>query len=118
LEIASNAPADQSERYLAAANEFRVPYWDWAQGTKTGPFPAFLTTETISVIDTDGTQAEIHNPLYSYKFKTIPDNFDKKVSDPSVSESAYANEQNSGATSTKQSAGRLATTHGQHPNHG
>ncbi|KAF1830624.1 Di-copper centre-containing protein, partial [Decorospora gaudefroyi] len=77
-EIAVRAPADQVERYLAAANEFRMPYWDWAQGVAIGTVPEFFLTPTLTIDDTDGSEITIYNPLYSYKFKPIPDGFDGK----------------------------------------
>jgi tyrosinase len=77
--IAARAPPDQLERYLAAANEFRMPYWDWAQGTTTGPVPDFFMTPTLTVTDIDQSQVLIYNPLYSYRFKPIPEQFDEKV---------------------------------------
>ncbi|KAE8841312.1 hypothetical protein HRS9122_05438 [Pyrenophora teres f. teres] len=77
-DIATQAPADQVERYLAAANEFRIPYWDWAQGITSGPVPDSFTTSMLTVINTDGVSTPISNPLYSYQFKPIPDGFDDK----------------------------------------
>ncbi|KAF1937431.1 tyrosinase [Clathrospora elynae] len=78
INIANHAPSDRIERYLTAANEFRLPYWDWAQGTSLGPVPDFFMSPTITVTETDDTQTDIYNPLYSYKFKPVPDGFDEK----------------------------------------
>ncbi|KAI4688971.1 hypothetical protein J4E81_007688 [Alternaria sp. BMP 2799] len=77
-DIAKKAPADQIERYLKAANEFRIPYWDWAQGNTIGPVPDFFTAPEIAVTDTDGSLTVVSNPLYSYKFNPIPAGFDQK----------------------------------------
>ncbi|KAI4915846.1 hypothetical protein J4E90_004292 [Alternaria incomplexa] len=77
-DIAKKAPADQIERYLKAANEFRIPYWDWAQGNTIGPVPDFFTAPEIAVTDTDGSLTVVSNPLYSYKFNPIPAGFDHK----------------------------------------
>ena len=83
LDIAWTAPADQIERYLFAADTFRMPYWDWAQGDKLGPVPDAFLTRKINVMDTDGTETSIRNPLYSYKFHEVPSKgFDGKVSNP------------------------------------
>lgn len=80
VKIASQAPADQLERYNAAAESFRMPYWDWALGEKGGPVPDFFTTETITVKKTDGTEESIFNPLYTYSFHPLnPADFDEKV---------------------------------------
>jgi tyrosinase len=80
-DIAAKAPADQIERYLKAANEFRIPYWDWAQGTNTGPVPEFFTVPELAVTNTDGSLTVVSNPLYSYKFDPIPEGFVAKVND-------------------------------------
>ncbi|RMZ66918.1 tyrosinase [Pyrenophora seminiperda CCB06] len=77
-DIAMQAPADQMERYLAAANEFRIPYWDWAQGITTGPIPDMFTTPVITITNTDGVSMSLSNPLYSYQFKPVPEGFDDK----------------------------------------
>ncbi|CAO2656503.1 Nn.00g053060.m01.CDS01 [Neocucurbitaria sp. VM-36] len=81
-EIASRATPDQLERYNAAAKSFRMPYWDWAQGEKGGPVPDFFTTETITVNMTDGSEALIWNPFYTYYFHPlIPEDFEGKWSE-------------------------------------
>jgi len=79
-DIALQAPADQLEQYLSAADEFRIPYWDWAQGTIIGPVPEFFITPTLTLTNIDGVSMPISNPLYSYRFRPIPDGFDDKVS--------------------------------------
>ncbi|USP76847.1 uncharacterized protein yc1106_04121 [Curvularia clavata] len=77
-DIAANAPPDQIKRYLAAANEFRMPYWDWAQGTKTGPAPDIFLSPTIMVRDTSGVSKGLDNPLFSYQFHPLPQGFEGK----------------------------------------
>ncbi|KAH7061712.1 hypothetical protein BKA63DRAFT_573421 [Paraphoma chrysanthemicola] len=75
--FAERAPEDQLERYRSAANEFRMPYWDWAKGDSG--VPDFFTWEYISVTRPDGTSDNIWNPLYTYYFHpVIPDDFDSK----------------------------------------
>ncbi|KAF2466428.1 Di-copper centre-containing protein [Lindgomyces ingoldianus] len=63
-------------RYLAAAKDFRLPYWDWAARITRGTsaFPAAVSSSTIKVIDVDGVEKPINNPLYSFRFndKAIP----------------------------------------------
>jgi tyrosinase len=70
----------RSKYYLTAANEFRIPYWDWAQGTTAGPVPDIFTAPYLTIIDTDRTPVVISNPLYSYTFDPVPEGFDMKVS--------------------------------------
>lgn len=77
-DIAANAPADQSQRYLTAAREFRIPYWDWAQGTKLGPVPDVFLSPTITITDTTGVPVLMNNPLFSYKFHPLPTGFHGK----------------------------------------
>ncbi|RAR06516.1 Di-copper centre-containing protein [Stemphylium lycopersici] len=76
--IATKAPADQLKRFLTAADEFRIPYWDWAQGTRNGPVPDIFVTSTTMVRDTAGMPVVLSNPLYSYKFQPLPEGFDGK----------------------------------------
>jgi hypothetical protein len=79
-EIALGAPADQVDRYSSAADSFRIPYWDWAQGKAGGGVPAFFTDPSIVVSTPDGTEREMSNPLYAYRFRPlIPGDFTGKV---------------------------------------
>jgi tyrosinase len=78
--FADTAPPDQASRYEAAANSFRMPYWDWARGEDT--IPEFFTTQRIDVIRPNGTHESLWNPLYSYYFHPVTsDVFDSKVQD-------------------------------------
>ncbi|XP_014554784.1 hypothetical protein COCVIDRAFT_39395 [Bipolaris victoriae FI3] len=77
-DIAANAPAYQSQRYLTAAREFRIPYWDWAQGTKLGPVPDVFLSPTITITDLRGELLVMDNPLFSYKFHPLPTGFHGK----------------------------------------
>ncbi|KAH7068549.1 hypothetical protein FB567DRAFT_615332 [Paraphoma chrysanthemicola] len=75
--FAERASEGQLERYRSAANQFRMPYWDWAKGE--GGVPDFFTWEYISVTRPDGTSDNMWNPLYAYYFHpVIPDDFDSK----------------------------------------
>ncbi|KAF2147416.1 uncharacterized protein K452DRAFT_323522 [Aplosporella prunicola CBS 121167] len=62
-------PGPDRDRYVAAAQTFRAPYWDWAIYPPSGQnnTPPFMTDETIKVVRPNGS-AEIPNPLYSYTF--------------------------------------------------
>ncbi|KAK2002831.1 Di-copper centre-containing protein [Colletotrichum falcatum] len=76
--IASWFP-DSTERvfYQAAADDFRIPYWDWATPPPLGE------TTYLSEFEEPGIQVNgpkgwqfIANPLYSYKFRPLdPDVF-------------------------------------------
>lgn len=63
---------DDRNRYVEAAKNLRVPYWDWAKKPSNGQSAVpdvFLATQ-ITVNMPDGEQT-IDNPLYSYKFHPI-----------------------------------------------
>lgn len=63
-------------RYIAAANDFQMPYWDWATkiSGQASAFPTVISSQTASVVDVDGVPKAINNPLYSFQFsdKKIP----------------------------------------------
>ncbi|ORY14554.1 hypothetical protein BCR34DRAFT_599107 [Clohesyomyces aquaticus] len=75
-QIAALFPEDLRERYISAAENFRIPYWDWALGA-SDTVPDVFVTPTISVVGTDGLPQTIPNPLYRYEFHpVIPGDFD------------------------------------------
>jgi hypothetical protein len=77
---ADGAPPDQAARYAAAADSFRMPYWDWARGENVGTVPDFFTTQMINVVHTNGFNETIWNPLYSFYFHPLtPEGFNDKV---------------------------------------
>jgi hypothetical protein len=81
--IAMIAPADQVDRYITAADSFRMPYWDWARGKAGGGVPEFFTEPFVTVANLNGTTEEIRNPLYAYGFRPlIPRDFAGKVRSP------------------------------------
>ena len=64
---------NETERtiYQAAARDWRMPYWEWAQRPSDGG-PVYLDDfgqEMITVYGPNGWQ-QISNPLYSYHFTT------------------------------------------------
>lgn len=63
------------DRYVAAAKDFRMPYWDWAAVLPAGTsvFPTSLSTKTINVVTptSGGKPTPIDNPLYSFKFHPL-----------------------------------------------
>jgi tyrosinase len=73
-QIAALWPAGPDrDRYVAAAVNFRIPYWDWAATPVTGQsiYPAAVSGPPgISVAGPVGTQT-IANPLFSYSFKPL-----------------------------------------------
>jgi len=79
-EIVLGAPSKEVERYAAAADAFRLPYWDWGLGGADGVVPDFFMSKTILVVELNGRETVMKNPLYSYEFHPlVPDDFDEKV---------------------------------------
>ncbi|KAF2847615.1 Di-copper centre-containing protein [Plenodomus tracheiphilus IPT5] len=77
--IASTAPLNRVERYEAAAHSFRMPYWDWGLGGTAADVPDFFVNETIPLVELDGSETVMANPLHSYKFNPlVPEDFDDK----------------------------------------
>jgi tyrosinase len=69
IDVANEWPAGPDrDRYVAAAQNLRLPYLDWAKPPASGDtIPTVLTANTTAVITPNGSQT-IHNPLYSYQF--------------------------------------------------
>jgi Common central domain of tyrosinase len=65
--IAQQFQGDDAARYQAAAEEVRLPYWDWASTSTQSRIPASVKQSSISVNAPTG-QATIPNPLFSYRF--------------------------------------------------
>lgn len=66
--IASEFHGADKAKYSKAAEQVRIPYWDFA---KEGPLPPILTTPVINVTKPGTKKAkiqEIPNPLYQYNF--------------------------------------------------
>lgn len=73
---ATEYPESQGRaRYVAAAKDFRMPYWDWAAvlpaGTKV--FPTSLSSKTLNLVTptSGGKPTPVDNPLYSFKFHPV-----------------------------------------------
>ncbi|KAH7128377.1 tyrosinase precursor [Dendryphion nanum] len=78
--IANTFPSNLRAGYVAAAKNFRMPYWDWALRitgdgrNQISAFPTALSSSSLTVVDVDGVSKPISNPLYSFRFddKKIP----------------------------------------------
>ena len=84
-DIAQKFPSNVRDRYVQAAKDIRLPYFDWAARLTPGTsaFPNVMTLQRITVIDQDGARKSIDNPLYSFSFaavKPAPGDFDSGVS--------------------------------------
>ncbi|KAK0624826.1 hypothetical protein B0T17DRAFT_531175 [Bombardia bombarda] len=72
--VAKKFPAGAvRDRYVAAAKDFRAPYFDWASQPPAGSsaFPSILTSSTIRVTDVDGATKSVTNPLYRFSFHPV-----------------------------------------------
>ncbi|KAK6532025.1 hypothetical protein TWF694_003188 [Orbilia ellipsospora] len=66
--IAKAYPAGSSDstKYLAAAANFRIPYWDWASSPT---LPDLIGSQpTVTVQDPTKGSTNIPNPLFAYKY--------------------------------------------------
>ena len=68
--VAEQFTGEDYNRYMAAAQNLRIPFWDWASLPAEGenPFPQMFTDDEVSVNSPNG-QMNIPNPLKGYNFK-------------------------------------------------
>lgn len=73
----------ERSRYVAAAQRFRIPYWDWAVLPTVGEsvYPASVQSPSVDINGPAGLQT-IANPLYSYSFHPLNTT---EISTPQVS---------------------------------
>jgi tyrosinase len=62
--------ADQSQ-WVAAAQQWRLPYWDFAvkQSYLNPPnygVPEIFSQNTVTILDFNGSQINVQNPLWSF----------------------------------------------------
>ena len=66
---------DGEARYQKAAQDFRMPYWDWTLEPTNGEsyLPASLGNRDINVVKpgSQGKTVLMKNPLYEYRFKAL-----------------------------------------------
>ncbi|SPN96684.1 related to Tyrosinase [Cephalotrichum gorgonifer] len=75
-EEAAKFPPELRSRYTEAAKLVRLPYFDWAVRVRLGAdsLPPSIASQTIRVVDTDGKQKSIDNPLYSFNISQVRPN--------------------------------------------
>jgi hypothetical protein len=64
------AKAYNSPEYQTAADEFRIPFWDWAAIPQR--FPDVMTWPSVNINTPTGPQ-NVTNPLYRYTFLNHPE---------------------------------------------
>ncbi|CBX95782.1 similar to tyrosinase [Plenodomus lingam JN3] len=78
-EIAATAPVKEAKRFAAAAQSFRMPYWDWGLGGAKAVVPEFFMQKSIRIVELDGVETMMRNPLYAYRFHPlVPGDFTHK----------------------------------------
>ncbi|KAL1586559.1 hypothetical protein WHR41_05229 [Cladosporium halotolerans] len=68
--VAEQYTGEDRDRYMQAAQNLRIPFWDWAALPAEGenPFPQMFTDESVFVNSPNGPM-NISNPLLGYTFK-------------------------------------------------
>jgi tyrosinase len=71
MTVAKQYTGEDYDRYMAAAEALRIPFWDWAELPAEGenPFPQMFTDEQVFVNSPNGPM-NITNPLGGYQFKS------------------------------------------------
>ncbi|KAK0115324.1 hypothetical protein ONS96_013783 [Cadophora gregata f. sp. sojae] len=67
-DLVKTYPPALQATYQTAANNFRIPYWDWAA---IPTMPAVVNQPTITITTGSGVQS-VRNPLYRYNFQNFP----------------------------------------------
>jgi tyrosinase len=68
--VQTAAKAYNSPEYQTAADNFRIPFWDWAAIPQR--FPDVMTWPSVSINTPTGPQ-NVTNPLYRYTFLNHPE---------------------------------------------
>jgi tyrosinase len=68
-DIANQYNANDQPAYQAAAQTFRIPFWDWASDYN---LPQAATSPNTTVRAPNGTTISMPNPLFSYHFQQVP----------------------------------------------
>ena len=70
IAVAQQYSGADYDRYMEAAQNLRIPFWDWAALPADGenPFPQMFTDEQVFVNSPNGPM-NISNPLTGYQFK-------------------------------------------------
>lgn len=83
MDAASEFTGADHDRYVTAAQNLRIPYWDWARPVTSG---AHAVADSISssgiVVNTpQQSQVTVQNPLYSYRFDPVDAGLGSPVSE-------------------------------------
>ncbi|PVF92484.1 Di-copper centre-containing protein [Serendipita vermifera] len=71
-DIANEYQGNDRQRYIAASQRFRVPYWDWAANSD---LPDFVSIQAEVVVNSPTGSRRMPNPLYAYAFHPMDSTF-------------------------------------------
>ena len=77
LQIANTYQVDK-QSWVTAAQNLRVPYWDWASNTV--PPPQVISMTTLNIVTPNGKTTSVANPLLQYTFNPIDRSFPRPYS--------------------------------------
>jgi len=83
--VAQRFPAGAvRDRWVAAAKDFRAPYFDWASQPPAGStaFPSAIANLSITITDVDGRSKSVANPINRFIFHPVnpsPGDFNSQV---------------------------------------
>ena len=69
-DIVPNIPSSEQATWMAAAQNWRMPYWDWAASYNEAGLPALLTSETITIVKPGNTSDSVPNPMVRFSNPT------------------------------------------------
>ena len=72
VDIAKKYQQDR-DRWLTAAQNLRLPYWDWA--TNSVPPREVIALQNVNIVTPDGRTTSVPNPLYQYTFNPVDPSF-------------------------------------------
>jgi tyrosinase len=71
IDAANEFQGSDQQRYLSAAQNLRMPYWDWAAPQNGGNTVPDVLVQPQVTVNTPSGQQTIDNPVYSYKFHPV-----------------------------------------------
>lgn len=65
-DIVPTIPSSEQATWAAAAQSWRLPYWDWAASYNEAALPVLLTSETITISKPGNKSDSVPNPLVRF----------------------------------------------------
>ncbi|KAF8858063.1 Di-copper centre-containing protein [Acephala macrosclerotiorum] len=70
-DIVKSYPVSMQATWQIAADQLRIPFWDWASNST---LPDIVEQPTTQILNSSGEYQIVNNPLYQYKFQNMPMN--------------------------------------------